>query len=206
MRNSQQKLKWAAEQVRDAEKRLRTASPADKPRLERHRLTMQRTLDRIIEKEANRVAKQAAKRLERQAQPTGKGNGGLKRSGPLKQGKPLPAVNAARRAKAREEQFSIADGYHRHTRESPCAYCGRWSADTARDPAHMIGVDLGGKAADVIPLCHFGTDGPNPCPGHVWQETHKKEFDRLFEERHGMPPLDMARALRAAYLLSKGEQ
>lgn len=116
----------------------------------------------------------------------------------------IPPVNKVRRAKMREEQFSIKDGYHEHVRKLPCAYCGYWEPEGLRDPAHMLGVDLGGKAEHILPLCHFGRpNGPQACPGHVWQETHKLTFDELFEAKTGIKPLEMALAIRTAFLIDR---
>lgn len=132
-----------------------------------------------------------AARLERKAQRLVEKAQAIRAGRPLKRGKPLPA-RGPKYAEKREAQFSIKDGYRDYIVGLPCVRCQKPGPG---DPMHILGVDLGGKAEHMLPGCRA-------C--HTWQETHKKAFEVEFEAKHGLTALEMASALRAAYLLDKG--
>lgn len=173
--------------------------------IERKRKTIDRRLNpsaeekaRFEKKERAKEEKKAKKRqqqLQRQRQKAREApSKPLKSRKPLVQAKPLPATNPTRLARLKEAQFSKEDGYWQHLKNLPCVRCGKPGPS---DFAHMRGVDLGGTAEDGLPLCRT-------C--HMWQETHKLQFNEEFTQRHGISPLEMAHAMRAAFLLQKGEQ
>lgn len=163
--------------------------------------TIQRLKREVAKIEAKivKVKEKERQKLERQK---AKGRKPLKTNKPLKSkgtkleskvwaNAPAKERRKERGKKRREEQFSIQDGYRAFIVDQPCMRCGKPGPS---DPAHMRGVDLGGKADALLPLCRL-------C--HTWQEVHKVQFDEEFEQRHGMAPLEMARAMRDAYPLQK---
>lgn len=173
--------KWAEEQ-REAATRRRMAS-------DRNRAKKARAVLEAPENVAARVARLAAKTQRERERREGKEKPrtALKRSGPIK-------PNPTRAAKRLEAQFSIKDGYKKYIKSLPCIRCG---VPGPSDPMHILGVDLGGKAEHMLPGCRL-------C--HDWQETHKLAFNEEFERKHGMTALEMALAMRMAYLVEKGLQ
>lgn len=142
-----------------------------------HRL--RREIDRVNVRLAEAQAEQVQEAQQRRAKRQGK---------PMKRSGPLPATNPERKAKMDELRFSNADGYGKFIKDQPCVWCG---APPPSDRAHILGVDLGGTAEDLLPLCRT-------C--HHWQELHKKAFEVQFTVEYGVPPLDYARQMRIAYI------
>lgn len=180
-------VRKAEAKVRSTKRRLERAEAKEAAAREKQRATMAQARPGLGRQGKGLATKRAMQRKPPQGPP--------KPRKPLQAHKPMPAVNPVRKAKMREEQFSIKDGYRAYIVAQPCIRC---QAPPPVDPMHVLGVDLGGKAADMLPGCR-------KC--HTWQEVNKKQFEREFEDRYGMHPLEMARAMRAAYLLdNQGEQ
>lgn len=103
----------------------------------------------------------------------------------------LAEVNPERLKRLREEQFSVANGYHRHVMEQPCAACGSYDADIRSDPAHVGKTrGAGAKSDRVLPLCR-------DC--HLWEHAEPGEFEAAFFDRHGVTPDEMAMARHEEY-------
>lgn len=190
--------------------RLRREERALEAKIAKLRQKEQDAHERRRSKAAERVERErrreAAKRDQASAQGTGKGLGRgkpMKRgSGPARQIRwNTPQAEARRKereAARKEEQFSFEDGYHKWLTGLPCIRCNRPPPSEGRhDFMHVLGVDLGGKAEHALPGCRA-------C--HTWQEAHKVQFEAEFLAKHGITALEMARAMREAYTLSKREQ
>lgn len=180
MRNAIQKEQWLRQQVDDAKERFSIAPLGpERDRLERHVVQMVNNLERFSDKQASKKAKKELKKT-------------LAHATLKKERKPLPA-RGPKYAERKEAQFSHADGYSAFIRRQPCIRCGKPGPSECM---HIKGVDLGGKAEDMLPACaSCHRTGPHA------QETHKREFDEWFLENLGITAIEMAHAMRAAFLL-----
>lgn len=168
---------------------------------EKHKVPSPAELERAAKKAAKQEKRERArlaKALERQrlkAQAARQAPGVPRKARkPLAKGKGLPAVNQTRAAAAREQYFSVEDGYYDYIVKQPCVRCRKPGPS---DPAHMVKRSRGRERSGpetMLPLCRL-------C--HSWQEVNDEQFAEEFEQREGITPLEMARALRAAYLLAK---
>lgn len=143
-------------------------------RLEREKEKLQ---ERLYEKKVKNKAKREAKKS--------------------KKAKPLPKENKKRKAKLREEQYSIADGYRDFIVKQPfCANCGRHTPNGC-DPAHLRDKSIGGGPEYLLHLCRW-------C--HQFEEVKEKEFALQFHLRTGMSPVEYAMAMREAFILERDER
>lgn len=176
---------------RAIERKSRAPSPAEQARRARKEAEKQEKARKRVKRALQRQRKKAAEAMQAPSVPA-------KPRKPLAQGKGLPAVNKKRAAATREAMFSVADGYHAYIVKLPCVRCGKPGPG---DPAHMVKRSRGKERSGpdtMLPLCRT-------C--HMYQEVNDNQFVEEFEQRHGITPLQMARALRAAYLVDKdGEQ
>ena len=181
--STQSKLRQANEEY-TAEARKRQPNPGALQRMAR---TIRKLEARLL-KEREKQAKAIARKKEKPRTPLVT-KSVLKSKTQLQANAPIKPVNRERRAKLREEQFSIADGYHAHIISLPCIRCAKAGPS---DPAHMRDRSVGGKADTILPLCRM-------C--HTWQEVNGKAFEQEFHVKHHCSPLAFAAALRYAYLI-----